>query len=291
MSALVIGGCIFSGLWAVKTGVVTVSPDEIAAHEFLGRYKGVLHSGLHFLMPGSKVIKISTRITENKVTCETKSKDNVFVQIHIAVQQEVHRDHSFEAIYKLANPSQQIEAFVADVVRSHAPRMNLDELFEAKESIALEVKDRLSKVMQSYGYMIRQVLVTDVNPDDQVRAAMNEINRSKRLRQAAEEKAEADKLVVVKAAEGEAERKYLQGQGMARSRAAVIEGLKAAVSSDGKAAMRPKDITDLLLMTQYLDTIDKMAQGPANTVFVQQGTDTKFMQAGALPIRTNVIQR
>jgi len=259
-----------------------MGPDEIAAYEFLGRYKGALRSGLHFLIPGSKVIKISTRIQENKVTCETKTKDNVFVQIHIAVQQEVHGEHSFEAIYKLQNPKEQIEAFVADVVRSHAPKLTLDELFEAKESIALEVKDRLSQVMQSYGYLIRQVLVTDISPDEQVRTAMNEINRSKRLRQAAEEKAEADKLVVVKAAEGEAERKFLQGQGMARSRAAVIEGLKAAVSSDGKTAMKPKDITDLLLMTQYLDTLDKMSQGAANTVFVQQGSNTGLLESRVL---------
>lgn len=257
-----------------KNTYIVVRPDELAALEWMGTFKKILKPGLHFLFPGSRVRKISTRVAENRVVTETKTKDNVFVEIHIAVQQEVHPDHAYEAIYKLNNPVTQIESFVSDVVRSHAPQVNLDQLFEAKDEIATEVKTRLQHAMAAYGYEIHQCLVTDISPDKSVKAAMNQISAQRRNRQAMEEKAEADKIIMVKAAEADAESKFLQGQGTARAREAIVIGLRNAIAGGDGPPMTSHEVSELLLMTQYLDALETLAKGSATTVFVPSaGTD------------------
>jgi len=197
---------------------------------------------------------------------ETKTKDNVFVKVCVAVQVEVLADKAYEAIYKLTNPSTQIDSYVSDVIRGQVPAMKLDDLFESKDEIALAVKDRLTKCMGEYGYTIHQALVTDLRPDDKVRSAMNEIDANRRLRVAATEKAEADKILKVKAAEADAESKFLQGQGVARQRTAIVEGLKHAVGGDQE--MDPRTVQELLLITQYFDTLERLAHGNATTVFM-----------------------
>lgn len=246
-----------------------IAPDEIGAHEFLGSFRKILRPGAHLLQPLSQVRRVKTRVVENKVITETKTKDNVFVQIHISVQQEVYcGEQAQAAFYRLTNPAQQIDSFVADVVRSHAPKQTLDELFLAKDEIAQETKERLSTLMQEYGYNIHQVLVTDISPNTEVKKAMNEVFAQTRLRAAKEQTAEADYTIVVKAAEAEAKSKELQGKGMAASRSAIIAGLKEAVSGHGKEELSASQVTEIMIMTQYLDTLEKLAQGPATTVFV-----------------------
>lgn len=197
---------------------------------------------------------------------ETKTKDNVFVKVNVAVQVEVVAEKAYEAIYRLTNPSGQIDSYVSDVVRGQVPAMKLDDLFESKDEIAQAVKERLSKSMGEYGYLIHQVLVTDLRPDEKVRSAMNEIDANRRLRVAAGEKAEADKVLKIKAAEADAESKFLQGQGVARQRTAIVEGLKHAVG--GGAEMDQKTVQELLLITQYFDTLERLANGQATTVFM-----------------------
>merc|ERR1719310_1247241 len=210
--------------------------------------------------------KISTRVQEYTMYTETKTKDNVFVKVVVAVQVEPVAEKAYEAIYRLTNPSQQIDSYVSDVVRGQVPSLKLDDLFESKDDIAAAVKDRLSKSMGEYGYLIHQVLVTDLRPDEKVRHAMNEIDANRRLRVAATEKAEAEKVLKVKAAEADAESKFLQGQGVARQRTAIVEGLKHAVGGDQE--MNPKTVQELLLITQYFDTLERLAQGNATTVFM-----------------------
>lgn len=197
---------------------------------------------------------------------ETKTKDNVFVKVCVAVQVEPVAEKAYEAIYRLSNPQGQIDSYVSDVVRGQVPTLKLDHLFESKDDIAQAVKERLCKSMGEYGYMIHQVLVTDLRPDDKVRHAMNEIDANRRLRVAASEKAEAEKVLKVKAAEADAESKFLQGQGVARQRTAIVEGLKHAVGGD--QTMDPKTVQELLLITQYFDTLEKLANGEATTVFM-----------------------
>lgn len=245
-----------------------ISPDQMAAVEVFGEFKHMLKPGFHFLYPWASTKKISTRLMENKVQIDAVSKDKVSVKIYIAVQQEVHPDHAQEAIYKLTNPKSQIDSFVADVVRYKVSHCTLDGLFESTDDISAAVKERLTVAMAEYGYIIRQCLVVDIVPDDKVKDAMNQINANKRLRMAAEEKAEADKIIVVKQAEAEAESTFLAGQGLARSRAAIVTGLRQAVNVPGHAELTSKDVTELLLMTQYLDSLEKMSKGKDTTIFM-----------------------
>jgi len=250
---------------------IVVSPDELAAVECLGSFKGIRGAGCHFIGcdVGGMIMstrKISTRVQEYNMNTETKTKDNVFVRVVVAVQVEVVAENAYEAIYRLTNPANQIDSYVSDVVRGQVPAMKLDDLFESKDDIAAAVKERLSKSMGEYGYLIHQVLVTDLRPDDKVRHAMNEIDANRRLRVAATEKAEAEKVLKVKAAEADAESKFLQGQGVARQRTAIVEGLKHAVGGDQE--MSPKTVQELLLITQYFDTLERLAHGQATTVFM-----------------------
>jgi regulator of protease activity HflC (stomatin/prohibitin superfamily) len=217
---------------------------------------------------------VSLRIQENTMTCETKTKDNVFVSIQLAVQYEVIRSKIYEAFYSLQNPITQINAYVFDVVRSTVPKMLLDEVFESKDEIASQVKDSLCKTMGEFGFFIHQCLVTDISPNNRVRDAMNEINASRRLRLAATERAEAEKILAVKQAEAEAESKHLQGQGIARQRKAIVDGLRDSVGEfqDSVHGMSAKDILELVLLTQYFDTVkDIGCGGKANTIFVSSG--------------------
>jgi len=251
--------------------VVCVSPDELVAVERCGGFQGIRGSGCHVVgcdVMGSiiKLRKISTRVQEYTMMTETKTKDNVFVKVVVAVQVEPVAEKAYEAIYRLTNPHQQIESYVSDVIRGQVPQQKLDDLFESKDEIANAVKERLSKSMGEYGFLIHQVLVTDLRPDDKVRAAMNEIDANRRLRMAATEKAEAEKVLKVKAAEADAESKFLQGQGVARQRTAIVEGLKHAVGGDQQ--MDQKTVQELLLITQYFDTLERLAHGNATTVFM-----------------------
>ena len=186
------------------------------------------------------------------MNCETKTKDNVFVNVVISIQYEAIIAKAWHAYYRLANPEQQIQAYVFDVVRSTLPRMDLDESFASKETLAVSVKQHLDDTMMEYGYHICKALVTDISPDARVKMSMNEINASRRLREAAKEKAEADKIVHVKAAEADAESKYLSGVGVARQRQAIVNGLQDSIIefSGEIAGTTPKDVMDLLLLTQ-----------------------------------------
>jgi regulator of protease activity HflC (stomatin/prohibitin superfamily) len=250
---------------------VCVKPDELVAVEQFGKFVGIRNSGCHCIgcdVGGAilKTKKISTRVQEYSMNTETKTKDNVFVKIVVAVQVEVMLERAYEAIYKLSQPSNQIESYVADVVRGQVPKMMLDDLFESKDEIAQAVQERLSKAMQDYGWKIHQVLIVDLRPDDKVRVAMNEIDANRRLRVAATEKAEADKVLKVKSAEADAESKFLQGQGVARQRTAIVEGLKHAVG--GGQHLTAETTQELLLITQYFDTLEKLSNGNSTTVFM-----------------------
>lgn len=180
----------------------------------------------------------------------------------------------YDAFYKLTDSREQIRSYVFDVVRSTVPRIKLDDVFESKEEIAISVKDMLSKSMEGFGYQIMNTLVTDIAPDSRVKQAMNEINAAQRARVAAQDRAEADKIMVVKAAEADAESKYLAGTGMARQRQAIIAGLRESVvdfqeSVDG---ITSKDVLEMMMMTQYFDTMkDVGTHGGNSTIFVPSG--------------------
>merc|ERR1719411_2105404 len=253
---------------------VTVSPDQLATYEYCGSFQGILNAGLSwtgFDCCGACVATrtITTRITENKTVCETKTKDNVFVRIDVAVQMQVLPENTYDAVYRLSEPFSQVDSFVKDVIRGSVPGMDLDQAFEAKDELAKAVKDKLTESMAKFGYAILNTLVTDIDPDQSVKRAMNEIETSKRLRQAAENKAQADKTVQIRSAEADAEAKFLQGQGIARQRGAIIEGLRDSLG--GEQAVSSERVSELLLITQYFDTLKEISGGTATTVFVPHG--------------------
>ncbi|KAF4653354.1 HIR complex subunit [Perkinsus chesapeaki] len=231
--------------------VQTVPNDRVAVITRFGKFDRLAHPGLLCL----------------PIPCICVRAGDVSV----AVQYEVIKSKIYEAFYRLHNPTVQINSYVFDVVRSTVPCMLLDDVFESKDEVAKQVKDQLQKIMSEFGFQINQALVTDISPNRKVRDAMNEINANRRLRVAATEKAEAEKVVIVKQAEAEAESKYLQGQGVARQRKAIVDGLRESVGDFQEAIheMSAKDVLELVLVTQYFDTLKEVgSSSKANTVFV-----------------------
>lgn len=250
-----------------------VNTGEIGLIEKFGRFNRVARAGFTFVMwPLEDIAGLQTlRVQQLDVLTESKTKDDVTVHVKVAVQYQVIPDKVYDAFYRLTRPELQIRAYVDDVVRSTMPRMTLDTAFEAKEDVARSVKESLDKVMHEYGYQIMQALVTDLQPDIKVRNAMNEINAAKRQKLAAAEKAEADKILLVKAAEAESEAKYLSGVGVARQRKAIVDGFKDSVLdfTGGVEGTTPKDIINMMMVTQYLDMLKDVGQCPTNsTTFV-----------------------
>jgi regulator of protease activity HflC (stomatin/prohibitin superfamily) len=254
--------------------VVTVPQDKFYAVEYFGKMGKMLPPGLNFA--GFDVCgccisfrSITSRVEQNSVQVQTKTKDNVFVIVNVAVQQSVKPDSVELAMYKLSNVNLQIDAYVSDVVRSQVPMMTLDEAFEKKDDISHAIQDRLTVEMASYGFQIHKALVTEVQPDASVMASMNEINKQRRLRDASVMAAEAEKIKVVKAAEAAADAAQLQGEGIARQRRAIIDGLRDSITHGTEESLSTDKISELLLITQYFETLrDIAADSKAQTVFL-----------------------
>jgi len=253
--------------------VVCVNTSEVGVVERCGQYNKLASPGCNCIVwPCEEMVgQMSLRVQSLDVRCETKTLDNVFVDVVVSVQYQVIPDSIYDAFYRLSNPRQQITAYVYDVVRSTIPNQTLDHAFEAKEEIAQSVKQTLAHTLTTYGYHILNTLVTDLTPDARVRNAMNEINANKRLKEAAYEKAEGEKILVVKSAEAEAESKYLSGVGVAKQRKAIVDGLRESISEFAShvEGTNSKDIIDLLLMTQYFDMLKDIGAKPnCSTVFI-----------------------
>ncbi|KAJ0968739.1 hypothetical protein J5N97_021616 [Dioscorea zingiberensis] len=254
-----------------------VDQASIGVVEKWGRFYKLAHPGLHFFNPFTGFLLagvLSTRISSLDVKIETKTKDNVFVQLICSIQYRVVKANADDAFYELQNPREQIQAYVFDVVRAHVPKMTLDELFEQKSDVGHAVLEELEKVMGAYGYSIEQILMVDIIPDASVRKAMNEINAAQRLQLASVYKGEAEKILMVKRAEAEAEAKYLGGLGVARQRQAITEGLRENIVnfSDRVSGTSAKEVMDLIMVTQYFDTIKDLGNSSKNTtVFIPHG--------------------
>lgn len=242
--------------------------------ERFGRFNRIARAGLNFKLPfiESKAGTVSLRIRQLDVRAETKTKDNVFVNVIVSIQYFIIPERVYDAFYKLVDPTQQINSYVFDVVRARVPKITLDNLFENKDEIAFAVKAELNETMVNFGFEILNSLVTDIEPDTKVKTAMNEINAAERLKVAATEKGEADKIMKVKAAEAEAEAKALQGKGIADQRKAIIDGLKDSVGDFQKniAGSTAQEVMNLVLLTQYFDTLKDIGSN-SNTILVPHG--------------------
>ncbi|KAL5570011.1 hypothetical protein UlMin_026586 [Ulmus minor] len=254
-----------------------IDQASVGIVERWGRYERLAEPGLHFFNPFAGeclATVLSTRISSLDVRIETKTKDNVFVQLVCSIQYRVLKENADDAFYELQNPREQIQAYVFDVVRAVVPKMTLDELFEQKGEVAKAVLEELEKVMGAYGYNIEHILMVDIIPDSHVRVAMNEINAAQRLQLASVYKGEAEKILQIKRAEGDAEAKYLGGVGVAKQRQAITDGLRENILNfshtvEGTSA---KEVMDLIMVTQYFDTIKDLGNSSKNTtVFIPHG--------------------
>jgi regulator of protease activity HflC (stomatin/prohibitin superfamily) len=249
-----------------------IQEQTMAIIESVGKFDSVAPPGLVVLPPWKRIAgRLSLRVQEMQVHVETKTKDDVFVRLTIAVQYFVLPAKVRDAFYRLSNPVGQIESFVFDEVRSAVPNMTLDDVFQNKDYIADSVKKGLEETMLEFGYGIIRALVNDIDPDARVKAAMNEINAATRLRKAAEERGEAERILKVKQAQGEAESNILRGKGIAGQRKAIIDGLRESVEEfqKGVPGASGSDVMMVLMMTQYFDTLKEVgANSRSNSVFL-----------------------
>src|SRR5579872_6395262 len=251
----------------------TVNTAQVAVITRFGKFLRVADAGLNWKRPFFDTVAaiVSLRVNQITLTVETKTKDNVFVTIPISIQNRVRPEKVYDAFYKLSDPTAQIKSYVEQVILGHVPGMTLDEVFASQSSIAAAVKKELDADMAAFGYEIVNVLVTDIVPDAKVKSAMYDINAAQREQVAANARGEAEKILVVKKAEAEAESKALQGQGIANQRKAIIEGLQTSIGQFQKIVgdASTSEVMQLVLITQYFDTIKSIGESDkTNTLFV-----------------------
>ncbi len=264
---------LFFILSLVLGSFFTISTAQVAVITRFGKFLRVADAGLNWKWPIIDAIagRVSLRVNQINLTMETKTKDNVFVTIPISVQNRVRPDKVFDAFYRLSNPVEQIQSYVEQVILGHVPGMTLDEVFASQSGIAAAVKQELDADMTGFGYEIVNVLVTDIVPDAKVKSAMNDINAAQREQVAANARGEAEKILVVKKAEAEAESKALQGQGIANQRRAIIEGLQGSIEQFQRVVggVSTGEVMQLVLITQYFDTIKSIGEmDKTNTLFL-----------------------
>src|SRR5690554_378570 len=253
---------VLLGLFIIISGLFTVKQQTAAIVERFVRYHSIRQSGLQLKIPLVDRIagRINLRIQQLDVMVETKTKDDVFVRLKISVQFQVLEHNVYDAFYKLQDPQDQITSYVFDVVRAEVPKMRLDDVFERKDDIAIAVKTELNDAMTGYGYDIIKTLVTDIDPDIQVKAAMNRINASEREKVAAEYEAEAERIKIVAKARAEAESKRLQGQGIADQRREIARGLEESVDVLNNVGINSQEASALIVVTQHYDTLQSIGE-------------------------------
>ena len=243
-----------------------VKQQTAAIVERFGKFLSIRHSGLHIKIPLIDRVagRLSLKIQQLDVIVETKTLDDVFVRLKISVQYKVIKEKVYEAFYKLDYPHEQITSYVFDVVRAEVPKMKLDDVFVKKDDIAIAVKTELNEAMMDYGYDIIKTLVTDIDPDAQVKEAMNRINASEREKIAAQFEGDAARILIVEKAKAEAESKRLQGQGIADQRREIARGLEESVEVLNKVGINSQEASALIVVTQHYDTLQSIG-GESNS--------------------------
>jgi regulator of protease activity HflC (stomatin/prohibitin superfamily) len=262
MSTFILIPILFFGFIVLVLSFFVVKQQTAAIIERFGRFLSVRNSGLQMKIPLVDRIagRVSLKITQLDVIVETKTLDDVFVKLKISVQYVVIRDKVYEAFYKLEYPHEQITSYVFDVVRAEVPKMKLDDVFVKKDDIAIAVKAELQDAMLDYGYDIIKTLVTDIDPDAQVKAAMNRINASEREKIAAQFEGDAARILIVEKAKAEAESKRLQGQGIADQRREIARGLEESVEVLNKVGINSQEASALIVVTQHYDTLQAIGE-------------------------------
>ena len=275
-------------LSVVASTLYVVRQQTVVIIERFGKYQTTSGSGIHVRLPfgiDKIAARIQLRLLQSEIVVETKTKDNVFVTLNVATQYRVNEQNVTDAYYKLMRPEAQIKSYIEDALRSSVPKLTLDELFEKKDEIALEVQHQVAEEMSTYGYVIVKTLITKVEPDAEVKQSMNEINAAQRKRVAAQELANADKIKIVTAAEAEAEKDRLHGVGIAQQRKAIVDGLAESIQElkNANVGMTEEQIMSILLTNQYLDTLNTFAAKGNQTLFLPNPPE------GIEDIRTQIL--
>ena len=267
------------GLFILFSLFFTVKQQTAVSIERFGKFQSIRHSGLQLKIPVIDKIaaRISLKIQQLDVIVETKTLDDVFVKIKVSVQFVVIKDKVYDAIYKLEYPHDQITSYVFDVVRAEVPKMKLDDVFVKKDDIAIAVKREGQESMETYGYDIIKTLVTDIDPDAQVKAAMNRINAAEREKVAAQYEGDAQRILIVEKAKAEAESKRLQGQGIADQRREIARGLVESVDVLNKVGISSQEASALIVVTQHYDTLQSVGQDTKSNLILLPNSP----QAGA----------
>jgi len=263
--------CVLGLILIVKT-IMIIPERQSYVIQRLGKYNRICYSGLNFKIPFIELIasKENLRIQQLDVNVETKTLDNVFVDLKISVQYRVIKTKVYEAFYELEDPHGQVAAYIFDEVRAEVPKLKLDDVFSKKEDIAIAVRDNISEQMEKYGYKIVKTLITDITPDEVVKISMNKINAAMRDKEAAIQEAEAEKITIIKRAEAEADSKRLSGEGIAQQRLEIVRGFKESVEDFQKALQEvdPQEIMQFVLMTQYFDTLTAIGSNSTNNTIM-----------------------
>lgn len=260
-----------------------ISQSELGVIENVGRYDRIENAGFHCINPCTEGLagRLSTRVQTIDARVDTKTMDNALVVIRATILYKVLPERAQDAFYKFSNPSEQIRSFASNVIRGQVPKHGMDELFIIRDEMQKTLREELEEQMASYGFRIVATLITDIDPNNEVKQAMSQIRTNACLRQAAQYEAEVAKIKIVKAAEAESEAKRLSGVGLAEQRKAAILGLRSSVSSfsEGVKGMRSKEVMSLLLMNQYFDALKDIAQqGKGNVVFLPASTNTEMVE-------------
>ena len=253
---------VFFGLIVLISSFFVVKQQTAAIIERFGRFQSIRQSGLQLKIPLVDRVagRLSLKIQQLDVIIETKTLDDVFVRLKVSVQYKVIKEKVYDAFYKLDYPHDQITSYVFDVVRAEVPKMRLDDVFVKKDDIALAVKAELNDAMSEYGFDIIKTLVTDIDPDAQVKAAMNRINAADREKTAAQFEGDAARILIVEKAKAEAESKRLQGQGIADQRREIARGLEESVEVLNKVGINSQEASALIVVTQHYDTLQSIGQ-------------------------------
>jgi regulator of protease activity HflC (stomatin/prohibitin superfamily) len=253
---------IFLFVLLLISGIFVVKQQTSAVIERFGKFIAIRKPGLHFKVPLIDKIagRVSLRILQLDVIVETKTKDDVFVKLKVSVQYKILSDNVYDAFYKLDFPQDQITSYVFDVVRAVVPKMRLDDVFEKKDEIANAVKGELNDAMINYGYDIIKALVTDIDPDSEVKTAMNRINAAERQKIAAQYEGDAARILIVEKAKAEAESKRLQGQGIADQRREIARGLEESVDVLNNVGINSQEASALIVVTQHYDTLQSIGE-------------------------------
>jgi len=254
----------------------TVKQQTTAIIELFGKFSRTSQAGLQIRIPFVEQIagRVSLRIQQLDVIVETKTKDDVFVQLKISVQFQILREKVYDAFYKLQNPEEQITAFIFDTVRAEVPKMILDDVFVKKDDIAQAIQRELKEAMLNYGYDIVKALVTDIDPDSQVKEAMNRINASEREKVAAQFEGDAQRILIVERAKAEAESKRLQGMGIADQRREIARGLEESVGTLNKAGINSQEASALIVITQHYDTLQSIGSSTNSNLILLPNNPT-----------------